>query len=808
MQNGRFRRHLLLGSLALGLTVGLAGGVALASEQTMLAQASAAQRYDLPAGALAASLNRLAVISGLQVVYDAGLTQSLQAPAVSGTLTREVALERLLAGSGLTFRFTGPNTVQIERLPQGSSAAVLPPVRVQGAVPQTETAWGPAEGITAKRSATATKTDASILETPQSISVVTRENMDTRNVQSVNEALRYSAGVKVEPYGPDTRHDWIFVRGFDASVQGLYMNGLRWQAGQIAGRIDPYGLERVEVLKGPASVLYGLAQPGGMVNLVTKRPGMGNFGEVRVEGGNFDRFQGSFDVNTEASPQWQFRVTGLVRDSETQVDFIDDNRMFIAPALTWRPNDATSLTVLANYQQDNTSAAQFLPAIGTVSGTPFGKIPRGRFLGDPNWDQFDREQYSLGYMLEHELNDTWTLRQNLRYNGIDTSWKQLYTNALQADNRTLTRFAFQGDIHTDVFAVDNQAQAKFETGPLMQHTLLFGLDTSLAKRDNFQRRAAGPNLDLYNPVYGVAIPTNLPVIANLDEKIYQTGLYAQDQVKIADHWVVTLNGRQDFVRENGSAGPTATAARVNTKREDDAFTWRGGVTYLFDNGLAPYASYATSFLPTAGRDFSGRPFNPTESEQYEAGLKFQPPGSNSSVTTSVFDLTQTNVLTADPANGATFQVQTGEIQVRGYELEGTVNLMPGLNVIGAYTYLDAEITSTNTVAERGKRPSGIPKHASSLWGDYTIQTGDFKGLGFGAGVRYTGETPGTNAGAFMVSSYTLYDAMLRYDLNDAWRFGLNVSNLFDQEYVSQCATANGCYFGNGRTVIASMRYRW
>lgn len=812
MQNGRFRSRLLFTGLALAVSMAMAGGAAVqASEPARLAQAGTTQRYDLPAGPLATGLNRVAVISGLQIIYDAALTQNLQGPAVAGTLTREAALERLLAGSGLTYRFTGTNSVQIERLPRAGDATVLPPVRVEGAAQTaTETAWGPVPGLAAKRSATATKSDAALLETPQSVSVVSREAMDTRNAQSVNEALRYSAGVKVDPYGPDTRHDWIFVRGFDAAVQGLYVNGLRWQAGQIAGRIDPYGLERVEVLKGPASMLYGLAQPGGMVNLVTKRPGTGDFGEVRVEGGSHDRFQGAFDVNTGSDPRWQFRFTGLARDSDTQIDYVEDNRLFIAPSLTWRPNDMTSLTILTHYQKDDTSASQFYPAVGTVFGTPLGKIPRNRFLGDPSWDRFDRVQYSAGYLLEHDLNDTWTLRQNLRYNGIDTSWRQLYTNALQADNRTISRFAFQGDIHTDVFAIDNQAQAKFATGELMQHTMLFGLDYSMARRDNFQRRAtnASLNLDLYNPSYGSVTIPSLPVIANLNETIYQTGVYLQDQIKVDERWVVTLNGRQDWAREDSTNGPTdSSAARTVTKREDDAFTYRAGLGYLFDFGLAPYASYVTSYLPTGGRSFAGQPFKPTESKQYETGLKFQPPGSDSSVTASIFDLVQENVLTADPVNGASFSVQTGEIEVRGFEFEAVANLLPGLNLIGAYTYLDAEIASSNTAAERGKRPMGIAENTASLWGDYTIQTGDFKGLGFGTGVRYTGATFGTNANTFKVAPYTLYDAMVHYDYNN-WRFAVNASNLFDQEYVSQCGSLNACYYGAGRTVIASLRYRW
>lgn len=813
-----FKGLLLAGSAAAGLGLIMPGlalpAVAQSSAATPdtldLAQAAPAGQplaFDIPAGPLPAALTAFAARAGIQLLYPAALARGKITAGVSGRLTPQAALRRLLDGSGLAFRFTDAATATLLEAPRGSDATMLAPVTVEGRRRMAaESALGPVDGYVARRSATGTKTDTPLIETPQSISVVTRDNMETRNAQTVNEALRYTAGVKVDPYGPDTRHDWIFVRGFDAHVQGLYVNGLRWQAGQIAGRIEPYGLERVEVMKGPASVLYGQAQPGGLVNLVTKRPGLGDFGELRLEAGSYDRFQGAFDTNAAVGDEWQLRATGLLRDADTHIDYVEDNRQFIAPALTWRPNDRTSLTVLSTYQHDDASGTQFMPANGSVFATQFGRIPISRFLGDPNWDRFDREQYSLGYHLEHALDETWTLRQNIRYSGIDTKWRQVYTTGLLSDNRTITRFGFEANIRTDVVATDHQAQAKFDTGEMLQHTALFGLDYSMTRLDNFQKGTTVASLDVYNPSYGIAIP-DLPVYTNVNQTVHQTGVYLQDQIKIGAHWILTLGGRQDWVYEDGRSGPTATASATTlTEREDAAFSYRAGLGYLFDSGLAPYASYSTSFLPTAGSDIAGRPFDPSESKQYEAGVKYQPPGRDSSVTAAVFHLTRENVLTPNPSNPS-FNVQTGEVEVRGLELEGAVDLLPGLNVIGSYSLLDTEITKSNRAGETGKQLDSIPKHAASLWADYSVQDGDLAGFGLGAGLRYNGPSYAGNTNAFEVPSFTLFDAMLRYDYEN-WRFALNASNLFDKHYVSQCASMTYCYYGSPRTVIASVRYRW
>lgn len=671
----------------------------------------------------------------------------------------------------------------------------------------------------AKRNTAGSKTDTPLIETPQTVSVITREQLDAQNVQSLSQALGYTAGISTNGTGTDTRYDWPQIRGFSASTYGLYLDGLRWMPNEFSGRFDTYGLEQIQVLKGPASVLYGQSTPGGLIDMVSKMPTAEALREVQLDYGSYDRrqlkadFSGAIDGKGDGRGEdahWLYRFTALAHDNDTQIDFAKDKRLFLAPALTWQPDRDTRLTILGNFQRDILgSFYPFLPAQGTVLPNPNGKIPTSAFFGDTDFNAYSRVQYALGYQFEKRFGEVWVLRQNFRYNRFrNDNWQQEYGSSLDADLRTLQRDAFiaQGDARG--YAVDTQLQAHWTMGRFEQ-TVLGGVDYGWQKLVDGQlsNNHASP-IDIFNPVYGQPVPA-LTADTDSSQHASQVGVYLQDQIKFDRKWVLLLGGRQDWAStttHNWLPGGSVSS------QDDHKFSGRVGAVYLSDIGLAPYVSYSESFLPSSGTDFSGAQLKPTTGKQLEGGIKYQPRGYNSFITLSAYDIRQRNVQETDPAHPG-YSVQTGEIRSRGIEVEGVANLAQGLNLRLAYTADPVHTTASVDPTAIGVRPTVTPEHMASLWTDYAVLHGALSGLGMGAGVRYVGNTYGgtytTPSGQtpFTVPSYTLVDAALHYDWSQM-RFALNASNLLDRSYVESCYGDTVCSYGNRRNVIGSVRYSW
>ncbi|MFJ3460294.1 TonB-dependent siderophore receptor [Achromobacter spanius] len=806
---------------ALVLALGIASALPAVLAFPGVAQAqTATANFRIPAGPLASALLQFGRESGLMLSYSAADVEGRQSPGVNGAYRPAEALAALLSGTGLA----------AQRLANGSYAlrpaaqvpvSTLAPIEV-AANPLSSRAWGPVDGFVAGYSMTGTKTDTPLIETPQSISVVTRDQMTWQAIQKTEQALRYEAGVRAE-LADDLRHQNITVRGFSvaASNQGIYLDGLAL-ATRYYGSYDvnPYALERVEVLRGPASLLYGQNQPGGIVNQVSKRPTETPLHEVEFTTGDPGRAQLGFDFSGPVTEdgQWLYRLTGQGRNADTEVDTVRDKRAFIAPSFTWQPSAATHFTVLTNFQRIRAgSTDQWLPSVGTLTPTPYGRISRSFFSGEPDFDRYDKDQAMLGYLFEHKFNDSWTVRQNARYNQNRTHYRALISELGwgtlpdgEPDYQSLQRYAFSSDEKARTLAVDTQVQYQGRTGAFA-HTVLLGLDYQQSSFDTqlgFGMDGVPP-INPFNPVYGYQIDAP-PIYNDTFQRMRQLGLYAQDQVKIMDKLVVTAGGRMDWSEASTRNNLTGT----RTQQNDNAFTGRIGMVYLSDTGLAPYVSYATSFRPQAGTTFAGTPFRPTKGEQYEAGVKLQPKGFDSFITASVFQIEQRNVLTRDPEH-ANSQVQTGKVRSEGFELQGKASLASNLDIVGSYTYTDITTVSSNYPEQIGKVPfAGVPAHMASLWVDYTIDTGPLAGLGFGAGARYLGTTYSDLDNAVKVPSVTLADAAIRYDLGRASpamkgaTLSLNASNLFDKAYVASCNNVNLCFYGPGRVVLATLRYNW
>lgn len=719
-----------------------------------------------------------------------------------------------------------------------AQAAVEPKedtITVTAAPAPQESAWGPAATIAARQSATGTKTDTPIQKVPQSISVVTAEEMALHQPKSVKEALSYTPGVAVGTRGASNTYDYLIIRGFaaDGQSQNNYLNGLKMQGNFYNDAvIDPYMLERAEIMRGPVSVLYGKSSPGGLLNMVSKRPTTEPLKEVQFKAGTDSLFQTGFDFSDALDDDgvYSYRLTGLARSANAQQKGAEEQRYAIAPAFTWRPNDKTNFTFLSYFQNEpETGYYGWLPKEGTVEPLPNGKrLPTDFNEGAKN-NTYSRNEKMIGYSFDHEFNDTFTVRQNLRFAQNKVSQKSVYGYGMCSDplyssnpssspcanvpqsqwGHTLTRQYVIDNEKLENFSVDTQLQSKFATGSV-DHTLLTGVDFMRMRNDIdswFGYAGSVAPSDIYNLDrsdfdFGAHPNPSGPYRVLLKQK--QTGLYVQDQAQW-DKVLVTLGGRYDWADQSSFNRDYGN----KSERDDKEFTWRGGVNYLFDNGVTPYFSYSESFEPASQTDANGDLFAPSKGKQYEVGVKYVPEDRPIVVTGALYQLTKTNNLMADP-NGSLFSVEGGEIRARGVELEAKAALSASVNLVGSYTYTDAEYTTDTNY--KGNTPAQVPKHMASLWADYTFFDGPLSGLTLGTGGRYTGSSYGDPANSFKVGSYTVVDALVRYDLARVDMAGsnvaLHVNNLFDREYVASCFNTYGCFWGAERQVVATATFRF
>ncbi|WP_311276622.1 TonB-dependent siderophore receptor [Methylobacterium sp. WCS2018Hpa-22] len=670
-----------------------------------------------------------------------------------------------------------------------------------------ETARGPVDGYVATRSATATKTDTPIIRTPQSISVVSADQIKAQGSQTLSEAVRYTPGIYANQFGPDTRLDWFLIRGFSATESGLFRDGLQlFQTGFANFRIDPFGAERIELLRGPAATLFGGSPVGGLINIVSKRPTFTPLRYLELGGGSFSQRYAAFDLGgpVDESGHWFYRLTGRFQNGDAQVNFAPEDRYYIAPSFTYKPDGATTFTVLTSFQRDETGGAgQFLPYFGTVRTNASGlRIDRKLNASDPLVDRYTRNQANLGYDFEHHVDDVWTVRQNFRFSFTEVSDSRYvangYNNAAQTE---LARYGFLTTPRAGIFTVDNQAEARFNDGTF-GHTVLMGVDYKrYSLSDNQASTFPAPSLNILAPRYFQAAAAPAPYRV-LNQQLQQVGLYAQDQIALTERLTFLIGGRQDFVDNNiDSKIPAGTSTQIS----ESAFTGRLGLIYNLDNGLAPYITYGTSFNPTAGADVNNRPFKSETGEQVEIGTKFQPVGWNTLFTFAAFDLVRNNTLTPNPVSLFT-NLQIGSVRSRGFELSATATLAEGLNLTAAYTLYGLR-TIEGTDLDLGKVPVGIPQTLASLWADYTIPVGTFKGFGFGGGVNYVGQSYADVANTLVVPEYVTFDAAVHYDYA-GWRAAVNMINVGDKRFVSSCSSATACFYGTQRKIVASVSYKW
>ncbi|BAP45848.1 TonB-dependent siderophore receptor [Pseudomonas sp. StFLB209] len=768
-------------------------GCALLSTAAQVA-AEQRQRYDQPAQSLAGALGAFGAQSGIQVSFDAELARDLRAPALKGVMSEQDALRQLLQDSGLGWSLTPERTLLLFRQPAEQGALNLAPSTIHGSA-QVETAAGPVQGYRATRTATASKTDTALRDIPQSVQVVPRQVIEDQQLDRLGDVLANVSSVQRGNSHGGSSESFV-IRGFHATgyaVDGMPLNPL---ASRPEALSDLANVERVEVLKGPASVLYGRGNPGGLINLVTRKPSFTPQASAKLQAGSGDfyRLQASASGALNPAETLAGRLTVATQTDRGFRDTLRDSKhSYIAPALRWQPSDSTRVdTGLEYIDQSSPFDRGAIPVNGKIN------LPADRYLHEP-WARDKADKFSLWYRAEHDLNDWLSLRQMTRW---DDSHKDRYVvdlRGLASDGRTLNRRATDGEERIRTLDMQFEAIARFATGAV-QHTALAGFEYIDGQRDTSSYRASLASLDVFSPVYG-ATPGRFAFQERVRYDLQSYSLYLQNQIEFNEQWELLLGARYDDTRQTSKA-LDADDLITRTDVEPEQLSPRVGVVWQPEHWLALYASYSTSFSPQTAKTRTGRVLDPEQGVQYEVGAKFDIIPEQLSATLAAFEIVRENVAASDPSDSE-YAVQTGEQRVRGVELDVTGNPLPGWQIIGNLSALNAEVTQDTVIAE-GNRLTGVPTLSGSLWSSYQLQEGRLRGLGFAGGVIFAGQREGDLDNSYDVGGYARFDAGLFYDLNEHVRLSLNGRNLTDRKYIETVAGTDGNYYGEPAHVLASL----
>ncbi|PYE88064.1 TonB-dependent siderophore receptor [Phyllobacterium leguminum] len=684
---------------------------------------------------------------------------------------------------GCTALVAFPTGVLAQEAGNSDSPIVLETITVEGGGERDDDA----KSIVATKTSSGSKMATDILDTPASVSVITAKEIQERGAQDVEQVLQYTPGVVTDFYGSDDRFDYFKIRGFDANT---YRDGLSLGRPFGAIREEPYAFERVEVLKGASSTVFGVSDPGGSVNYVTKRPKAERFGEAYVTGGSYERKEVGFDFgdNLTTDDTLSYRLTGKLRDADAEYDYSRDDDKFIMGGLTWRPDDATNVTIVFDHLNRDG-----VPGSG---GHPVGSdFDRDRFFGEPDFNYRGADRNTVSVMLDHDFGNGLSFSSNARYSDTKSDFGYAYISATPTNGSTIAKRDFFGnETEAENFIIDTRLQydASFEN---IDSRTLVGVEYNDFSSDNDTYWGPAPGIDWTNPVYTGA-PASLPLIASTRSDQKTKALYVQQDLTFADKLIASVGLRNDWM----DIEQTNKLASVTTEDDLSEFTSRFGLTYRWTDQLATYASYAESVAPpTIGRE-------PERGEQFEIGVKYQPAGFPGMFTAAVYDLTKTNVQVTDPITSLPSTI--GEVRVRGIDLEAKAELTNNISLTAAYSYLDSQIVEDGTGKNDGNRMQFVPEHIASLWGTYKLEGSGRRGdMTFGVGGRYSGAYYFDDANTQSTGSSFAVDAAFTYKIEKNTALEVNVSNLFDEKHVAY-GGFGADFYNPGRAVYATVRRTW
>jgi len=651
----------------------------------------------------------------------------------------------------------------------------LPGVTVEGLLDQP---YNP------KSATTGTKIEAPLRDIPQSIQVVPRKVIDDQRALSLSDVLRNVSGFSPSVNSQSQRfgeRNAIF-RGF--TTNNYYTNGFKDPFNGASFTFGLANVEQVEVLKGPSSVLYGLGEPGATINIITKQPLAEWYAAAALTAGSFGFVSPSIDVSGPLTPgkELRFRLNAAYQWQDSFVDWVQSERYDVAPVLALALGPDTRLTLEGEYQALQEIYYTGLPAEGTIRKNPNGKLPISRYLGDASveGDEFpERTLGKIGYRLDHRFDEHVALRHGFRATFFTSNERDVIPFGFQADLRTFDRDLFIGKATSEDYYILTDVTVDVRTGPL-RHKLLVGADQRILSTRQVSGSGLLPPIDAFNPTYNASVIGAETIDRGFVQSGTFLGFYVQDLMTIVDPVKLLVGGRYDLASLDTESRTFATGGSTRSSFDEGVFTPRVGLVMQPVPAVSLYASYTTSFNPLTGTTFDGAAFEPERGVQYEAGVKLELLGGKLSSTLAVYELTKENVLTGDPAHPG-FSIQVGEQRSRGVEVDVAGEILPGLRLIAAYAYTDAEITRSNSGTE-GNRPANVPAHSGSVWGVYEFRDGFFKGLGLGAGVVAVGRRPADNDNSATLPDYVRTDAAIYYKVTRHVDLAVNFRNLFDVRY--------------------------
>lgn len=789
-----------LGKAVTGVLLSAAMSQAIAGEREI--------NVHIPSQPLGPAVDALAKQSGLHLFYAEDIMRGKTTRGLNGKYTPHRAVEKLLAGTGLAYTFTAENAVSI-RADEKPDGIDLPRVVVSG-----EAEYDPndpySKDYSVPNASTATKTDTPIMETPVSIQVVPRAVMDDQQVIRLEDAAKNVSGVQRDFAFGNAGYEGFTIRGF-STKPNFYRNGIRL----ITQSSETAHLNQVEVLKGPAAMLFGRVQPGGLVNVVTKRPLDKAYYSLQQQFGSYDFYRTTVDatgpITGDRSLLYRFNLAYLSTNSFRDVVFND--RIFLAPSLTWRLSDATEINLNFEYKDEDYVDDAGIPAIGKRPAP----IPLRRFLGEPQ-EHARAETELVDFNWSHKFNDHWKIQNGFVWNNLDYNWREHYSTSLQADNRTLVRSPWFVDSNRESHTVYVNLTGDFETFGV-HHDVLLGADYFYAQNDRARGTDGSPSstIDIFNPVYGQvdfdalkAMRRSAPnFFFTADEEWY--GIYFQDQIKLWDDKLHILGGgRYDWAKSATGFSESSFADINESKTDDEHFSPRVGLLYQPWSWLSLYGNYTESLgSNNRGRSRTGQAFDPEIATQYEAGVKAEFFDGRLMSSVAYYHLTKENLLTPDPVSPQ-FSVAVGEARSQGIEVDIKGQVSEAISLIGTYAYTDARITKSNG-NDLGNRLLNVPEHSGSFWAKYDFVDTPLQGLSFGAGAYLASQREGDNANSFQLPGYVRIDAMAAYSLNvmgTRMTAQVNVNNLLDKRYFASSQSRASILPADPLTVIGSVRLEY